>query len=138
MEAGKPSRTALAAAAHRAAFFTWLGVVPDLTREAIFITLRTIAGFPSGSHVVLDYADPPETLDAKTRAYHDRRSTLVEALREPWKSYFEPAELHVELRHSGFTKIEDLGLREIRARFFPQVTTAAPERGGHVLHATSG
>ena len=49
-------------------FFTWLGVVPYLSETAIFATLGWIAGLAGGAQVVFDYADPPETLDAETRA----------------------------------------------------------------------
>src|SRR5436305_911210 len=36
-------------------FFTWLGVVPYLTDEAIFSTLGFIAGLPGRAEVVFDY-----------------------------------------------------------------------------------
>jgi methyltransferase (TIGR00027 family) len=42
-------------------FFTWLGVVPYLTAEAMWATLGYIAGLKSGAQVVFDYSDPPET-----------------------------------------------------------------------------
>ncbi|HXW13686.1 MAG TPA: class I SAM-dependent methyltransferase [Terriglobia bacterium] len=35
-------------------FFTWLGVVPYLTEEAVWFTLAFIANLPSGAHVVFD------------------------------------------------------------------------------------
>lgn len=124
--------------AGRQTFFTWLGVVPYLTEEAISTTLRTIVGFPGGSHVVFDYSDPPEKLDPEARVYHDRRAALVGLLSEPWVSYFEPAELHARLKVLGFSKIEDLGPREIRARYFPDAPGPGRERGGHVLLASTG
>ena len=41
------------------AFFSWLGVVPYLTEEAIFGTLGWIAALRGGARVVFDYGNPP-------------------------------------------------------------------------------
>lgn len=120
---------------HQPTFFTWLGVVPYLSEEAIFITLQFIASLRGGAHVVFDYSDPPERLSPEARAYHDKRAALVGALNEPWVSYFEPDKLHVKLRVLGFLEIEDFGPREIRERYFPNAAGAARDRGGHVLRA---
>ncbi len=45
------------------AFFSWLGVVPYLTREAFRSTLRFFGGMAAGSGVVFDYALPREAVD---------------------------------------------------------------------------
>jgi len=121
----------------RQTFFTWLGVVPYLTEDAIFTTLRTIAGISGGARVVFDYSDPPESLSAEARAYYERRAAHVESLNEPWVSSFEPEELHGRLKALGFSEMEDLGPREIRRRYFPDAPGAARERGGHVLFAAN-
>jgi methyltransferase (TIGR00027 family) len=70
-------------------FFTWLGVVPYLTEDAIWSTLAFIASLPCGAHVVFDYSDPPHTLSPEMRAYHDRRAARVESIGESWIAYFE-------------------------------------------------
>ena len=49
------------------AFFSWLGVVPYLTRSAAMETLRLVASLPPGSEIVFDYALPPESLDPVRR-----------------------------------------------------------------------
>lgn len=121
----------------RPAFFTWLGVVPYLTEEAVWSTLAFIAGLPNGAHVVFDYADPPETLEAEHRAYHDARAARVDALGETWLTYFEAPTLRTKLLALGFTDIEDLGPPEIAARFFPNTPGPRPARGGHVLRAST-
>ncbi len=118
-------------------FFTWLGVVPYLTEAAIWRTLGFIAGVPGGAHVVFDYADPPESLSPEMRAYRDEGAARVAALGEKWLTHFEPQELHGKLAGLGFREIEDLGPPEIRARYFPSSTGPLPERGGHVLRATT-
>jgi methyltransferase (TIGR00027 family) len=53
------------------AFFSWLGVVPYLTREAAFATLRFIAGMPRGSGVVFDYSIPREMMTENERRAFD-------------------------------------------------------------------
>jgi methyltransferase (TIGR00027 family) len=119
------------------AFFTWLGVVPYLTAEAIWSTLRFIAALPGGAQVVFDYADPPETLSPEARAAHERRAARVASIGESFLTYFEPPELHAQLAAVGFRTVEDLGPREIVAKYLPWRKDAAPSRGGHILRAST-
>ena len=118
-------------------FFTWLGVVPYLTDDAVWSTLGFIANLPHGAHVVFDYGDPPDSLSPEARDRHERGAAHVAGLGEPWVNYFEPDSLHARMRDLGFFEIEDLGPREILSRYFPQRAAAAPDRGGHVLHAAT-
>jgi methyltransferase (TIGR00027 family) len=121
----------------RQTFFTWLGVVPYLTEEAIWSTLAFIASLPNGAHVVFDYSDPPHTLSPAAREYLERRAAHVEALGESWVSYFEADTLKEKLLSLGFTEVEDLGPPRIAARYIPNLPTPRPERGGHILRATT-
>ncbi len=121
----------------RETFFIWLGVVLYLSADAVRSTLHTIAGVRGGAHVVFDYGEPREVLPSDQRAARDRYATRVAALGEPWITAFEPATLHADLRALGFGEIEDLGPRDLVARYAPHVTTPAPEKGGHVLRATT-
>ncbi|HLW89458.1 MAG TPA: SAM-dependent methyltransferase [Terriglobales bacterium] len=118
-------------------FFTWLGVVPYLTEAAIWSTLGFIANLPNGAHVVFDYSNPPISLAAEMRLSHARRASRVAELGEPWLNYFETDELGAKLRTLGFSEIEDLGPREIAARYFPNRASTLPDKGGHVLRATT-
>jgi methyltransferase (TIGR00027 family) len=118
-------------------FFTWLGVVPYLTEEAVWSTLGFIASLPNGAHVVFDYSDPPESLPAEARLNHDRRAARVAELGEAFLSYFEADELRAKLMARGFSEIEDLGPPQIAARYFPNRVRALPDTGGHILHATT-
>ncbi len=118
-------------------FFTWLGVVPYLTKEAIWSTLGFVASLPGGAHVVFDYSDPPDSLSPEARAAHDRRAAHVQALGETWVSHFEAGELRAKLLALGFSEVEDLGPPQMVARYFPNRTTAPPEKGGHILRATA-
>jgi methyltransferase (TIGR00027 family) len=117
-------------------FFTWMGVIPYLTREAIDATLSWIASFPH-AHVVFDYAEPAEALDSSLREMQEHHARRVAAIGEQWKTFFEPAQLHAHLRELGFATIHDLGPRGIAQLFFPQAAGRAPERGAHVLHAAT-
>ena len=114
-------------------FFTWLGVVPYLSETAVWTTLTFIASLGAGAQVVFDYADPPDTLSPEARAFHDARAERVQTIGEAWVTYFDAGPLHSGLRKIGFSDIEDLGPREIAARYFPSRASSAPERGGHVL-----
>jgi methyltransferase (TIGR00027 family) len=116
-------------------FFTWLGVIPYLTENAIWTTLEFIASLRSGAHVVFDYGDPPDSLSLEDRLEHDLRAERVESLGEKWISYFEPGLLHAKLFALGFSEIEDLGPPEILSRYFPKSAIARRARGGHVLRA---
>jgi len=118
-------------------FFTWLGVVPYLTEAAVFTTLAFVAGLRDGAHVVFDYANP-RAPDEEGGAAHEELAARVATLGEAFKSAFESDDLHARLRGLGFGEIEDLGPREIAARYFPPHRGARPERGGHIVRATTG
>jgi methyltransferase (TIGR00027 family) len=121
----------------RQSFFTWLGVVPYLTPEAMWATLDFIAKLPAAAHVIFDYSDPPNSLSARDREAHDRRAARVASLGEAWLNYLSPSPLRAGLLELGFTEVEDLGPPEIAARFFPNRAAAAPSTGGHILRAST-
>jgi methyltransferase (TIGR00027 family) len=99
-------------------FFSWLGVVPYLTRSAAMETLRFVASLPPGSEIVFDYALPPESLDPVRRQALEALAARVAASGEPFQTFFDPAELEAELRRMGFAAFEDLGGEEINERYF--------------------
>ena len=119
------------------AFFAWLGVVPYLTREAAFSTLRTIASLPRGTGVVFDYAMPPESMGEAERAAFEDLAARVARAGEPFRLFFQPSQLESDLRALGFREIEDLDNAAIRARWF--VADPRPQRlhgrAGHLLCA---
>jgi len=119
------------------AFFTWLGVVPYLTKEAMWSTLRYIASLPGGAQVVFDYSDPPETLSAEDRAAHDIRAARVAGIGEAWLNYLDSATFSNELGSAGFVEVEDLGPMELLRRFAPNSPSPTRLRGGHVLRAST-
>ena len=116
-------------------FFTWLGVVPYLTEEAILGTLRFIGSLPGGAEVVFDYSNPPDSLSGEMRAVHDARAAQVAGIGEAWVSYFESDALSARLMAFGFTGIEDLGPPQVATCYFPQRAGSAPRKGGHIVRA---
>lgn len=114
------------------AFFSWLGVVPYLEREAIAHTLRFIATQNGETTVVFDYGTPPHELSFFGRLVFDAMAARVAAAGEPWKSFFAPAELRALLHDAGFTQIEDLGPAELNARYLDQRPDGL--RVGEMMH----
>ena len=117
-------------------FFTWLGVVPYLTKEAIGSTLSQIAAHPGGAEVVFDYGEPRDTIDPALRPQYEARAARVAAAGEPFLSYFVPAELHRELRALGFERIDDLDTPAMLARLLGGAASAR-RSPGHVLFAAT-
>jgi len=118
-------------------FFTWLGVVPYLTAEAVWETLGFIAGLSGGAHVVFDYGEPPEVLEPEARQAYEAYRARVASLGEAWICHFEAEKLQATLAALGFVEVEDLGPPEIAARYFPSRAEPARDRGGHILRAST-
>jgi methyltransferase (TIGR00027 family) len=119
------------------AFFSWLGVVPYLTREACMTTLRWIAKLPAGSGVVFDFAIDPTLLNAGQREAFDALSKRVAAAGEPFQLFFGPAKLQDELRSLGFHRTEFLQGKQINERYFQDRADGLCVRGslGHLMAA---
>jgi methyltransferase (TIGR00027 family) len=99
-------------------FFSMLGVVVYLTRDATMGTLKFVAARPSGSEIVFDYAIDPSAMNEEDRHLHDRVAQQLAARGEPFVSYFAPGPLAAELRGLGFTRVEDLGPDDIHDLYF--------------------
>jgi methyltransferase (TIGR00027 family) len=119
----------------RGAFVLWLGVTPYLTEEAVFATLGELARLPGGTEVVFDYANPPHAIEEKpARDFHRAMAERVAASGEPFRCYFDSAELHARARKLGFSEIEDLDRAALVKRYLPDLPIAArPGPGGHVV-----
>jgi methyltransferase (TIGR00027 family) len=109
--------------------FSWLGVTPYLTHPAMRSTLEFIAARPAGSAVVFDYARPRNSIGFLGRIAFDIMARRVARAGEPFRLFFEPAELAAELRALGFTSIEDLGFEEMNARYFQNRNDGLRMRG---------
>jgi methyltransferase (TIGR00027 family) len=123
--------------AGEAAFFSWLGVTPYLTREACLTTLGLIAKMPTGSGVVFDFAVDRELLNPGQRIAFDALSKRVARYGEPFQLFFDPAKLQQELKSLGFKRTEFLQGKELNARYFKDRKDGLLVRGGvgHLMAA---
>jgi methyltransferase (TIGR00027 family) len=119
-----------------AASFTWLGVVPYLTEEAIDETLRLIASIPN-SEVVFDYAEPLETWSEDIKAMAAARMAQLERIGEKSVGRFDAAGVAAILQSHGFGDIQDISFEQIVSRFGRHVQGLALGHAGlHVVHAS--
>jgi len=117
------------------AFFSWLGVVPYLTEDAIGSTLDYMASIQN-AEVVFDYMEAPQAVSEEIREFVTERTEQLEKLHERWTSRFEPTGIAAILRSRGFCDIEDINFQEITSRFGRAVQGLAPgQLGLHVVHA---
>ena len=117
------------------AFFSWLGVVPYLTQDAIGRTLDYMSSIQD-SEVVFDYMEPPEAFSEELRQIEKARAEQLEKMGERSDTRFEPAGIAAILRSHGFCAIEDIDFQEIVSRFGHAVQGLAPGHAGvHVVHA---
>jgi len=118
-----------------ATFFTWLGVVPYLTRDTIDDTLGYIASIPN-SEVVFDYTEPTEAWTEDMKAHAGARMAQLEKINERWVSRFEPAGVAAILRSHGFDDMGDISFQQVVSRFGRDIQgLATGQIGVRVVHA---
>jgi methyltransferase (TIGR00027 family) len=77
--------------ADQMSFFTWLGVQPYLTDDAVMSTLDVIASFPSGSELALDLMTPTDARQSEGTTQGMRQMLEVVAKSgEPLTLYAHP------------------------------------------------
>jgi methyltransferase (TIGR00027 family) len=99
-------------------FLSWLGVIPYLTLDAARATLAWIGSLPAETTVVFDYGVDPALLSPPMRAAFEHLAERVRRAGEPFRLFFNPADLAAMLRELGFHDIEDLDGAEIDRRYF--------------------
>lgn len=102
--------------------FSWLGVTMYLSTEAIFGTLRMIAGLAPGTEIIFEYIVPKDLVDEETQKVLGAVMVAAEARGEPQRSFFEPAKLAEQVRNIGFAEVSDFGPDEAQARYFKDRT----------------
>ena len=116
-------------------FFTWLGVVPYLTLDAISGTLDYISSIQN-SEVVFDYLEPPEAFSEELRQLEKERTEQLKKIDERSVCRFNPADIEAILRSRGFSWMEDIDYQKIASRYGRSVRRLAPGHAGvHVVHA---
>ncbi len=122
----------------RRSFFSWLGVVPYLTEQAVFSTLAWIAQLPGGAEVVFDYVNPAASVAPAGRAAHQALADRAASVGETSSMLLRHrAAMLRELRGIGFRHVDDIEPTRLAARFFPEAERSAPGRGGHIMHAAT-
>jgi methyltransferase (TIGR00027 family) len=116
----------------RVTFFSWLGVVPYLTRDAFDSTMRFIASMPRGSAVVFDYSVPRESMGPLQQIAFDMLAARVANAGEPFQLFFDPAELAELLEGLGFSDREDLTTEDLNRRYGLNLRGA-----GHLIRSGS-
>ncbi|MGE5284687.1 MAG: class I SAM-dependent methyltransferase [Actinomycetota bacterium] len=103
-------------------FFSWLGVTPYLTNNAVIATLRFVTTMPAGSGIVFDYMILPSLMGHSSRLAFDRLAHRVASAGEPFRTFFDPSSLRNRLMTMGFTQIENIDPEEMNARYFRERT----------------
>jgi methyltransferase (TIGR00027 family) len=126
--------------AEEAAFFPWLGVTPYLSREAFDLTIRFIGSLPEHTGVVFDYVPLPSMMSETQRRGLEALAARVARAGEPFRLFFDPAQLADDLCSAGFTHIEDLDSNGIHDRYFANRSDDLTVKGGaaHLLCAIVG
>jgi O-methyltransferase involved in polyketide biosynthesis len=86
------------------ALFAWLGVTMYLQEDAVYAVLRDIAGMPSGSGIIFDYAVSKSEMSLLGRLMVAVVNRRLKRISEPWSRFFHPRRWR---RNSGrlvFTK----------------------------------
>ena len=121
------------------AFFSWLGVVPYLTSDAIFDTLRTVAALAPGTEIIFEYVVPRKMFDEEGQKLFDLMMVATAGHGEPWRSFFEPDKLAEKVRELGFAEVSDFGPDDVQARYFAGRTDGLrPSAFGHYMRARVG
>jgi len=90
------------------AFFSCLGVLVYLTREAVDAIFQLVAAFPEGSEIVFSFS----------QSGGGEIAERVAAGGEPWLTHFTYAEIEESLRRLGFSEVNSLGVEETRRLYF--------------------
>ena len=118
-------------------FFTWLGVVPYLTDEAVLATVGYVAGLKGGAQIVFDYVTAAEfNAEQEGQATHEALSARVASAGEPFRSAFNPARLPAQLRSLGFRTVEDVSGGDLVARYLGRAPSGRASTA-HVVRAAT-
>lgn len=120
-------------------FFSWLGVAPYLERPAIDALLAFVArASASGGGIVFDYFIPPHTQPLLVRLMLALRRWRLKKIGEPWRTYFDPAQLSSQLHNLGFRDVTDFTPALINERYFAGRTDGlAVGTVAHVMRAVN-
>ena len=119
------------------AFFSWLGTVPYLSKDAVFKVLRGLASFAArGSEIVFDYSIPTAMWALEERQALVRILRIIERRGEAVKSFFEPDAFQEDVSHLGYHIFENISPEELNKKYFSDRSDGlATHSAAYNLHA---
>jgi len=123
----EPLRDALQTAGfdwNRRALFSWTGVAPYLTPQAIESTLHTIAGAAAGSEVAFSYRAEEPVLDDVGREFIRIYAPLAAALGEPLQPGWPVIEIERLISRCGLKVVDHPARKDLQERYFADRTDA--------------
>jgi len=106
----------------RRALFSWTGVAPYLTPQAIASTLRTIAGGAAGSEVAFSYLAEESVLDDAGREFMRIYAPLAASLGEPLQPGWPVIEIERLISQCGLTVVDHPARIDLQERYFADRT----------------
>ncbi len=101
------------------AFFSCLGTLPFLTRNAISKTLRSLTSVAApGSEIIFDYRIPDALISPKDLKRVDKNRRFAARHGEPIITLFDPFVLVTEMENLGLELIENLSPNEQNVMYF--------------------
>lgn len=98
--------------------FSWLGVAPYLSIDAIEDTLRLVAACGPGSQIAFDYIEAEELWDSEARETMTTIGALAAEGGEPLRTCLHPEQANELVRRCGLRVTEDLSRERIRCKYF--------------------
>jgi methyltransferase (TIGR00027 family) len=113
-------------------FFSCLGVLVYLTREAADAVFRLVAAFPAGSEIVFTFSLPESSLASNDAEHRAALAGMANSLGERWQTHFESEALERDLRALGFGEVSFLSAEAADRTYFHGRSDGlrAPRRGG--------
>jgi len=100
------------------ALFSWTGVAPYLTAQAIESTLRTIAGAAAGSEVVFSYRAEESVLDDVGSEFIRSYAPLAASVGEPLQPGWPVIEIERLISRSGLKAVDHPARADLEQRYF--------------------
>jgi methyltransferase (TIGR00027 family) len=104
------------------ALFSWTGVAPYLTAQAIASTLRVIAGAAAGSEVVFSYRADESLLDDVGKEFIQIYAPLAASLGEPLQPGWPAIEIERLISQCGLTVVDHPARADLEHRYFANRT----------------
>jgi methyltransferase (TIGR00027 family) len=100
------------------AMFSWTGVAPYLTAQAIESTMRTIARAAAGSEVMFSYRAEESVLDEAGREFVRRYTPVAATLGEPLRPGWPVAAIEKLISRCGLEVVDHPTRADLEARYF--------------------